>query len=62
MTDANGKVAQSLDMNVGKKSSTNPPDNGGGGGGGGDGECPLGDPALCQIICGIAPDLPWCTK
>lgn len=63
VTDANGKVAQSLDMNVGKKSSTNPPDNGGGGGGGGgDGECPLGDPALCQIICGIAPDLPWCTK
>lgn len=59
VTDADGKVAQSLDYNVGKKSSTNPPDNGGGGG---DGECPLGDPALCQIICGIMPDLPWCSK
>lgn len=24
-------------------------------------ECPLGDPALCQIMCGIAPELPWCS-
>ena len=38
------------------------PDPGGGGeepppGGG---ECPLGDPALCEIFCGIMPDAPWC--
>lgn len=35
-----------------------------GGGGGepppGGGECPLGDPALCQAICAIFPTAPWC--
>ncbi len=75
VTDAKGKTATSLNYNVGKTSS-NPPDNGGGdngggfpwppgdggdgGGGGGDGSCPIGDPALCQIICQIQPDLPFC--
>jgi len=62
VTDASGKVAQTLNINVGKKSSnTPPPDNGGGGGGGGE-ECPIGNPQLCEIICGIQPDLPFCKK
>lgn len=51
VTDSKGRMAQSLDINVGKKQ-----DNGDGGGG----ECPLGDPMLCQILCGIQPDLPFC--
>lgn len=55
VTDSKGRVAQSLDINVGKKT-----DNGGGGGGGG--ECPLGDPQLCEILCGIMPDMPFCSK
>jgi len=25
-------------------------------------ECPLGDPAICQLLCGIMPELPFCTK
>lgn len=58
VTDADGKTVSSLDYNVGAASG------GGGGGGGGDmpggGECPVQDPALCQIICGIMPDLPFC--
>ena len=34
-----------------------------GGGGGGEepgGECPLGDPAMCEAICAIFPTAPWC--
>ncbi len=31
-----------------------------GGGGGSDG-CPLDDPMMCQALCGIMPDLPWCS-
>lgn len=27
---------------------------------GGTEECPLGDPALCEMMCTISPDLPWC--
>lgn len=27
---------------------------------GGGEECPLGDPALCEMMCVISPDLPWC--
>lgn len=27
---------------------------------GGGADCPLGDPALCQLICLIDPTLPWC--
>lgn len=61
VTDAAGKVAQSLDMNVGKSSSGNNPNPEPPGGGDG-GECPLGDPAICEAICGIVPDLPWCAK
>ena len=37
-----------------------PRNDGGGGGPTPPGECPLGDPQLCEIICGIQPDLPFC--
>jgi thermitase len=65
--DSTGQVSQSLPIYVGAKSGggDNPPDDGGGGfppPGGGDGECPIGDPMLCQIICGIKPDLPFCSQ
>ncbi len=56
--DSAGSTMNSLDYNVGK---TAPPDNGGGGGGGGGGACPL-EPAMCQIICTIMPNLPFCPK
>lgn len=64
VTDADGKTATSLNINVGKKSS--PPGGGNPGqpqppGGGQPGECPLGDPMICQIICQIQPDLPFCS-
>ncbi|KYG65597.1 protease [Bdellovibrio bacteriovorus] len=63
VTDADGKTASTLNMNVGAKSS-NPPSQPPGGGDPGNpgepGECPLGDPQLCQIICQIQPDLPFC--
>ncbi len=55
VTDATGKTAQSLDILIGQKSS-------GGGGGPGDGSCPIGDPMLCEILCGIMPDAPFCSK
>ena len=60
-TDSAGTAVTSLDINVGKVSSgggggTPDPGNPGGGGGG----CPLGDPALCQIICQIMPTAPFC--
>lgn len=59
VTDSAGKSLTSLDYHVGKSS-------GGGGPGGpgtppGDGSCPF-DPQLCQIICGIQPDLPFCQQ
>ncbi|OFZ17669.1 MAG: protease [Bdellovibrionales bacterium RBG_16_40_8] len=50
VTDADGASVTSLDYNVGLSS-----DNGGGGG-----DCPLGDPMLCQIACQILPQLPFC--
>lgn len=54
-TDAAGNVVSSLDINVGKvQSSPGEP--------GQPGECPLGDPMMCQIFCGIMPELPWCTQ
>jgi thermitase len=54
ITDADGRVAQSLAIHIGKKSG------GGGGGGGGDGGCPFDNPMLCEIMCGIMPELPFC--
>lgn len=63
VTDATGKTASTLNINVGAVSSTPPP--GGGqpdpGQPGEPGECPLGDPMICQIICQIQPDLPFCS-
>ncbi len=56
VTDAHGKTATSLPIRVAELSD-------GGGGGGtpppGDGQCPF-DPQTCELICGIAPDMPWC--
>ncbi len=54
--DAAGNSATSLDFNVGAVASSpgQPP------GGGAPGECPLGDAAMCQIICQIMPQAPWC--
>lgn len=48
VTDANNTTAESLTIRV-----ANPPENGGQ-------ECPLGDPVMCQLMCAIQPDLPWC--
>ena len=71
VTGADGKTASTLDINVGSAN------NGGGGqqppGGDpgnpgnpgqppGDGSCPIGDPSMCQIICQIKPDLPFCKQ
>ncbi|AFY02295.1 S8 family peptidase [Bdellovibrio bacteriovorus] len=65
VTDADGKTASTLNMHVGASSGGGnnpaPPDDGGGlPDPGQPGECPLGDPAICQIICQIKPDLPFC--
>ncbi len=54
--DSTGATSTSYKLYVGK---AGPPDDGDPGN---PGECPLGDPALCEMICGIMPDLPWCTK
>jgi thermitase len=57
--DSAGSSATSLQIHVVDGSSTpNPPDNGGGGMPGGD--CPLGDQQMCDIICQMKPDLPFC--
>lgn len=56
VTDASGATSTSLGIRV-----ANIP--GGGGPGnppGGGGDCPLGDQMMCDIICGIAPELPFC--
>jgi thermitase len=50
--DASGATSTSLPIRVGKTPGGENP--------GGGGECPLGDPAICQIICGVMPDAPWC--
>lgn len=62
-TDAKGTV-QSLDINVGAVSSNpgnpgNPPPTDPGNPPGG-GECPLQDPATCEMLCQIMPNAPWC--
>lgn len=53
VSDASNKTNQSLRIRVVVP--------GGGGGGGGE-ECPFGDPQICEMICSIQPDLPWCAK
>lgn len=50
VTDASGQSLTSLDYNVGTPQSDNP----------GGGDCPIGDPAMCEILCGIMPDMPFC--
>ncbi|HRK08966.1 MAG TPA: S8 family serine peptidase [Pseudobdellovibrionaceae bacterium] len=56
--DSSGQSSTSLAIRVGASSGgSNPGDPGDPGNGG---ECPLGDPMLCQIMCGIMPDAPWC--
>ncbi len=54
--DSEGNSLETLDFIVGQSSGND----GGGGGPTPPGECPLGDPQLCEIICGIQPDLPFC--
>lgn len=58
-TDSVGNTATSLNIYVGKTQGGGGGDDGGGGMPG-DGECPIGDPAMCEILCGIMPDMPWC--
>ncbi|MGE0633824.1 MAG: protease, partial [Pseudobdellovibrionaceae bacterium] len=48
--DSTGATATSLAIRVMDGSQTPPP-----------GECPLGDPAICELICQFQPDLPFCS-
>jgi thermitase len=68
--DATGSTATSYKIYVGKSA---PPDDGGGGmpdfpgmpgdpGGGDPTQCPMQDPSMCDMLCGIAPTLPWCKQ
>ena len=52
--DSAGQVATSLPISVVAKSSGSNPGN--------PGSCPLGDDQLCQILCQIQPDLPFCKQ
>lgn len=61
--DSSGATASTLDIYVGAgQSSPGNPGDPGNPGNPGPEECPLGDPALCEIACQIMPDAPWCTK
>lgn len=68
ITDASGQTATSYKIYVGKPSSGGGGgDDGGGGwpgnpGDPGDGSCPIGDQSLCDIICQIKPDMPFCKQ
>jgi thermitase len=55
VSDADNQTNQSLRIRVAV------PGSGGGGGGGGE-ECPFGDPQICEMMCSIQPDLPWCNQ
>lgn len=55
VTDASGATSTSLGIRVVNASTPTDP-----GDPGTPGDCPLGDPSICQIICGITPDLPFC--
>lgn len=72
-TDSSGNKVQTLTLIVGKAASTpgGGGDGGDGGGGGGDGggggfpggdKCPMQDPQMCQALCAIMPDAPFCKK
>lgn len=61
-TDSKGTI-QTLDINVGAGSSSpgNPPgDSPSDPGNPGGGECPVQDPATCDMLCKIMPSAPWC--
>lgn len=65
--DSQGNTASTLDFHVGTVSSKPPTQPPGGGQPpgqppGGGGECPIGDQATCDMICGIMPDLPFCQQ
>jgi thermitase len=49
VTDASGTKAQTISVKISNSS-----------GGGGGGSCPLPNELLCQIWCGIDPNMPWC--
>lgn len=57
VTDAGGQTASSYKIYVGASSGGTDP-----GQPGQPGECPLGDPQLCEIICRINPSAPFCKK
>ncbi len=50
LTDASGTKAMSKKIRVAPAEQ-----------GGGAGECPLQDPAMCQLMCLFDPTLPWCS-
>lgn len=67
VTDGTGATSTSMAVRVVKqRSAQNPgtPGNPGNPGNPGDpgegGDCPLGDASICEIICAISPDMPWC--
>lgn len=51
VSDGRGKATQSHRIRIVKPTE-----------GGEVGDCPLGDPALCQMMCAIDPSLPWCQQ
>ncbi len=60
-TDAAGNSATSLDFNVGAvASSPGQPGEPGQPGQPPSGDCPFGDANMCQIICQVMPQAPWC--
>lgn len=62
--DAAGATAKTLDFNVGSGTSSTPPEQPGQPGQPGQpvpGECPFEDESMCQIVCGIMPDAPFCS-
>jgi thermitase len=63
--DASGSSASSLQIHVIDANSTpsNPPsEDPGTPGMPGGGDCPLGDQQMCDVICQMKPDLPFCHK
>jgi thermitase len=62
--DAAGATASSHKIYVGATASApaEPPGGGLPGAPGGGGECPIADPAMCDVMCGIMPDAPWCKQ
>lgn len=61
--DSTGTTATSYKLFVGAASSTpEKPPGQDPGQPGMPGECPIGDPALCEGICQIFPDAPWCKQ